>query len=119
MTWGWRWNEQCSANKSTNAASNYVSRLNKKIAHFEQKPDRLAQSAWSLSNRTGITVSLALLPPFVDRYGVPVFIGTYEDEHTFGSARGIPEFHVFEALNFCKDLLENRLKAAGAFQSQR
>jgi len=22
-----------------------------------------------------------------------------------GSARGIPEFHVFEALNFCKDLL--------------
>jgi len=25
---GWRWNEQCSANKSTSAASNYVSRLN-------------------------------------------------------------------------------------------
>jgi len=37
----------------------------------------------------------------VDRYGVPVFIGTYEDEqHIRGSARGIPEFHVFEALNF-------------------
>jgi len=38
-------------------------------------------------------------------HGVPVFIGTYEDEHIRGSARGIPEFHVFEALNFCKDLL--------------
>ena len=42
----------------------------------------------------------------LERYGVPVFIGTYEDEHHIrGSARGIPEFHVFEALNFCRDLL--------------
>ncbi len=42
----------------------------------------------------------------VERYGVPVFIGTYEDEqHIRGSARGIPEFHVFEALEFCHDLL--------------
>ncbi|MCY7394222.1 MAG: single-stranded-DNA-specific exonuclease RecJ, partial [Leptolyngbyaceae cyanobacterium CAN_BIN12] len=45
----------------------------------------------------------------VERYGVPVFIGTYEDEtrqHIRGSARSIPEFNVFEALEFCKDLLD-------------
>jgi len=44
----------------------------------------------------------------VERYGVPVFIGTYEEEDTGkirGSARGIEEFHVFEALQFCQDLL--------------
>jgi single-stranded-DNA-specific exonuclease len=56
----------------------------------------------------------------VERYGVPVFIGTYEDEeklHVRGSARGIPEFNVFEALEFCRDLL-NKFgghKAAGGF----
>jgi single-stranded-DNA-specific exonuclease len=44
----------------------------------------------------------------VERYGVPVFIGTYEEEDASkirGSARGIEEFHVFEALQFCHDLL--------------
>ncbi|MDJ0734782.1 MAG: DHH family phosphoesterase [Nostocaceae cyanobacterium] len=54
----------------------------------------------------------------VERYGVPVFIGTYEDEnHIRGSARGIPEFHVFEALEFCHDLLGKYggHKAAGGF----
>lgn len=56
----------------------------------------------------------------VERYGVPVFIGTYEDEqqqHIRGSARGIPEFHVFEALEFCRDLLERfgGHRAAGGF----
>jgi len=54
----------------------------------------------------------------VERYGVPVFIGTYEDEHHIrGSARGIPEFHVFEALEFCQDLLGKfgGHKAAGGF----
>ncbi|MBW4576616.1 MAG: single-stranded-DNA-specific exonuclease RecJ [Aphanothece sp. CMT-3BRIN-NPC111] len=54
----------------------------------------------------------------LERYGVPVFIGTYEDEeHIRGSARGIPEFHVFEALEFCKDLLEKHggHKAAAGF----
>jgi single-stranded-DNA-specific exonuclease len=56
----------------------------------------------------------------VERYGVPVFIGTYEDEdkeHIRGSARGIPEFHVFEALEFCKDFLGKfgGHKAAGGF----
>ena len=55
----------------------------------------------------------------VERYGVPVFIGTYEEDnqHIRGSARGIPEFHVFEALQFCKDLLGKfgGHKAAGGF----
>ena len=54
----------------------------------------------------------------VERYGVPVFIGTYEDEQQIrGSARGIPEFHVFEALEFCRDLLGKfgGHKAAGGF----
>lgn len=55
----------------------------------------------------------------VERYGVPVFIGTYEEdgENIRGSARGIPEFHVFQALDFCKDLLGKfgGHKAAGGF----
>ncbi|MBW4634077.1 MAG: DHH family phosphoesterase [Iphinoe sp. HA4291-MV1] len=54
----------------------------------------------------------------VERYGVPVFIGTYEDEeHIRGSARGIPEFHVFDALEYCRDLLGKfgGHKAAGGF----
>ncbi|MEH2363495.1 single-stranded-DNA-specific exonuclease RecJ [Nostoc sp.] len=54
----------------------------------------------------------------VERYGVPVFIGTYEDEkHIRGSARGIPEFHVFEALEYSHDLLGKfgGHKAAGGF----
>ncbi|EGJ35160.1 exonuclease RecJ [Moorena producens 3L] len=56
----------------------------------------------------------------VERYGVPVFIGTYEDndqQHIRGSARGITEFNIFEALEFCKDLLGKYggHKAAGGF----
>lgn len=55
----------------------------------------------------------------VERYGVPVFIGTYEDDqqHIRGSSRGIPEFHVFEALEYCHDLLGKfgGHKAAGGF----
>jgi single-stranded-DNA-specific exonuclease len=56
----------------------------------------------------------------VERYGVPVFIGTYEEEdpeRIRGSARGIPEFNVFEALEFCKDLLDKHggHRAAGGF----
>jgi single-stranded-DNA-specific exonuclease len=56
----------------------------------------------------------------VERYGVPVFIGTYEDEdhtHIRGSARSIPEFHIFEALEYCKDLMlkHGGHKAAGGF----
>jgi len=59
----------------------------------------------------------------VERYGAPVFIGSVEqaEEHSEPvvrfSVRGIPEFHVFQALEFIKDL---RLsggghKAAGGF----
>lgn len=54
----------------------------------------------------------------LERYGVPVFIGTYEDEGQIrGSARGIPEFNVFEALEYCRDLLGKfgGHKAAGGF----
>lgn len=56
----------------------------------------------------------------VERYGVPVFIGTYEEEdptHIRGSARGIPEFNVFEALQFCHELLGKYggHRAAGGF----
>ncbi|GAX38446.1 single-stranded-DNA-specific exonuclease RecJ [Nodularia sp. NIES-3585] len=54
----------------------------------------------------------------VERYGVPVFIGTYEDAgHIRGSARGIPEFNVFDALQYCHDLLDKfgGHKAAGGF----
>ncbi|MEP0949463.1 single-stranded-DNA-specific exonuclease RecJ [Nodosilinea sp. FACHB-141] len=56
----------------------------------------------------------------VERYGVPVFIGTYEDdEHKVirGSARGIPEFDVFAALQTCHDLMEKfgGHRAAGGF----
>jgi len=56
----------------------------------------------------------------VERYGVPVFICTYEDKaqkEIRGSARGIPEFQVFEALQSCHDLLTKfgGHKAAGGF----
>lgn len=56
----------------------------------------------------------------VERYGVPVFIGTYEDDEQKtirGSARGIPEFNVFEALQTCDDLLTKYggHRAAGGF----
>ncbi len=54
----------------------------------------------------------------LERYGVPVFIGTLEgDEQIRGSARGIPEFHVFAALEACKDLLGKfgGHQAAGGF----
>ncbi len=56
----------------------------------------------------------------VDRYGVPVFIGTYEDKEKKeirGSARSIPEFNVFDALQACDDLLDKYggHRAAGGF----
>ncbi|WP_026104204.1 single-stranded-DNA-specific exonuclease RecJ [Anabaena sp. PCC 7108] len=54
----------------------------------------------------------------VERYGVPVFIGTYENASVIrGSARGIPEFNVFAALEYCRDLLGKfgGHKAAGGF----
>ncbi len=55
----------------------------------------------------------------VERYGIPVFIGTYEEDNSRirGSARGIREFNIFEALDFCQDLLGKYggHKAAGGF----
>ncbi|MEB3273508.1 MAG: DHH family phosphoesterase [Prochlorothrix sp.] len=60
----------------------------------------------------------------VERYGVPVFIATWEDEagqQIRGSARGIPEFHVAEALEYCTDLLAKHggHRAAGGFSLAR
>ncbi|WP_297087102.1 single-stranded-DNA-specific exonuclease RecJ [Thermoleptolyngbya sp. C42_A2020_037] len=56
----------------------------------------------------------------VERYGVPVFIGTYEEgdpTRIRGSARGIPEFNVFDALQCCADILDKfgGHRAAGGF----
>lgn len=62
----------------------------------------------------------------VERYGVPVFIGTYENHEESettaprmirGSARSIDEFNVFDALNYCSDLLGKfgGHRAAGGF----
>jgi single-stranded-DNA-specific exonuclease len=54
----------------------------------------------------------------VERYGVPVFIGTYEsDRHIRGSARSIPEFDIFAALQSCSSVLERfgGHRAAGGF----
>lgn len=54
----------------------------------------------------------------VERYGVPVFICTDEEEGNIrGSARGIEEFNVFDALNYCQTLLGKYggHKAAGGF----
>ncbi|MBD2005239.1 single-stranded-DNA-specific exonuclease RecJ [Trichocoleus sp. FACHB-40] len=45
-------------------------------------------------------------PRLVERYGVPTFIGTYEDENWIrGYGLGISGFHVFKALQSCQDLL--------------
>jgi single-stranded-DNA-specific exonuclease len=92
------------------------------ISLIEQTPinwqeDRvlvIVQSGWH-HGVIGIVASR-----LVDRYGVPVFIGTYEEEtldKIRGSARGIEEFNIFEALNFCQDLLGKYggHKAAGGF----
>lgn len=59
----------------------------------------------------------------VERYGAPVFIATYEDDDRRvirGSARSIPEFHVFAALEYCSDLLAKfgGHRAAGGFSLQ-
>lgn len=45
----------------------------------------------------------------VERYGVPVFIGTYEENSSKirGSARGIKEFNVIEGLIFVKIFWKN------------
>jgi single-stranded-DNA-specific exonuclease len=54
----------------------------------------------------------------VERYGMPVFIGTYEgDSHIRGSVRSIPEFNVFDALEYCGDLFDRYggHAAAGGF----
>ena len=63
----------------------------------------------------------------VERYGAPVFIGSYEDAHgeedsaegatVRFSVRGIPEFHVFQALEYIANIRNKGggHKAAGGF----
>ena len=56
----------------------------------------------------------------VERYGVPVFIATFENEDQTeirGSARGNPEFNVFDALQYCRESLDKfgGHPAAGGF----
>ncbi len=53
----------------------------------------------------------------VERLGVPVFLGTFDEQGIRGSARGIPEFHVFQALEAAHDVLERYggHQAAGGF----
>ena len=58
----------------------------------------------------------------VERYGLPVFIATLEDtDHIRGSARGIPEFSIFDALHAAGDLLDRYggHPAAGGFSLHR
>lgn len=58
----------------------------------------------------------------VERYGVPVFICTDEEDGKIrGSARGIEEFNIFDGLNYCKDLLGKfgGHKAAGGFSLEK
>ena len=56
----------------------------------------------------------------VERYCVPVFIGSLEGSSIRGSARGIPGFNVFEAIQYCHDLFEKSggHPAAGGFSMQ-
>ncbi|MDX2272872.1 MAG: single-stranded-DNA-specific exonuclease RecJ [Cyanobacteriota bacterium] len=53
----------------------------------------------------------------VERYGAPVFIGSTAKGEIRGSARGIPEFHVFQALESCQHLFlkHGGHTAAGGF----
>ncbi|MEL7083265.1 MAG: single-stranded-DNA-specific exonuclease RecJ [Cyanobacteria bacterium J06597_1] len=53
----------------------------------------------------------------LERYCVPVFIGSLEGDSIRGSARGIPGFNVFEAIQYCRDLFEKSggHPAAGGF----
>jgi single-stranded-DNA-specific exonuclease len=74
----------------------------------------IAQTGWH-HGVIGIVASR-----LVERYGVPVFIATYEEgepDKMRGSARGTEEFEVFEALVYCDDLLGKYggHKAAGGF----
>lgn len=53
----------------------------------------------------------------LERLGAPVFIGSQEGDEIRGSARGIPEFNVFEALESCRELFikHGGHPAAGGF----
>ncbi|MDX1976121.1 MAG: single-stranded-DNA-specific exonuclease RecJ [Pseudanabaenaceae cyanobacterium bins.68] len=56
----------------------------------------------------------------VERFGAPVFMCAQEDQAIRSSVRGIPEFHVFEALQTCDHLLDKYggHAMAGGFSTQ-
>ncbi|APB32441.1 single-stranded-DNA-specific exonuclease RecJ [Gloeomargarita lithophora Alchichica-D10] len=88
------------------------------VPNFPQEPVLvLVQAGW---HHGVIGIVAARL---VERYGVPVFLGTYEDDthrQIRGSARSIPEFHVYEALHDSREFLARYggHRAAGGFTLQ-
>ncbi|MBF2057147.1 MAG: single-stranded-DNA-specific exonuclease RecJ [Cyanobacterium sp. T60_A2020_053] len=80
-----------------------INLIEKNYSHYKQ--DRvilIVQEGWH-HGIIGIVASR-----LVEKYAVPVFIGTYEgddNEKIRGSARGIEEYNIFEALQYCDDLL--------------
>jgi single-stranded-DNA-specific exonuclease len=42
-----------------------------------------------------------------EKLGCPCFVGVLEEESVRGSARGIPEFNIFESLTYCREVLGN------------
>lgn len=82
------------------------------IDYRQQRVLVLCKSGWH-HGVIGIVASR-----LVERYGVPVFICTDEEDGKIrGSARGIEEFNIFDGLNYCKDVLTKfgGHKAAGGF----
>lgn len=95
------------------------------IALWEQQPPNLTQEPVQVLVQPGWHHGVVgiVASRLVERYGVPVFLGTYEDEgqtRIRGSARGIPEFHVYEALHASRQWLERYggHRAAGGFSLQ-
>lgn len=86
---------------------------NTPLPWYEQRVLLIVQNNWH-HGVIGIVASR-----LVERYGVPVFIGTYEEkgENIRGSARGVEEFNVFHALEYCDAILSKYggHKAAGGF----
>ncbi|MCS6782046.1 MAG: single-stranded-DNA-specific exonuclease RecJ [Gloeomargarita sp. SKYBB_i_bin120] len=92
------------------------------IALYEQQSPNLAQEPVLVLVQPGWHHGVVgiVASRLVERYGLPVFLGTYEDAAQTvirGSARGIPEFHVYEALHDSREFLDRYggHRAAGGF----
>ena len=94
--------------------------------------DREVQEDFPIAKRTGWHHGVIgiVASRLVERYGAPVFIGSYEDAHIEAlvesnhkgatvrfSVRGIPEFHVFHSLEYIASIRNKGggHKAAGGF----